>query len=33
VWAPDGLNQRYLADRSDGLHIGASPGRLMLALV
>jgi hypothetical protein len=27
------LNERYLKDRSDGLHIGAGPGRLMLATV
>jgi methyltransferase (TIGR00027 family) len=33
TWSPDELNQRYLADRSDGLHIGAGPGRLMLAQV
>jgi methyltransferase (TIGR00027 family) len=30
---PDELNRRYLADRTDGLHIGATPGRLMLATV
>lgn len=33
TWTPDELNQRYLANRSDGLHIGAGPGRLMLAQV
>ena len=33
TWTPDELNRRYLADRADGLHIGAIPGRLMLALV
>jgi len=33
TWTPDELNQRYLAQRSDGLHIGPTPGRLMLALV
>lgn len=33
TWTPDELNQRYLANRSDGLHIGASPGRLVLATV
>ena len=32
-WTPDELNQRYLAERADGLHIGAGPGRLMLATV
>ncbi len=33
TWTPDELNRRYLANRSDGLHIGASPGRLVLATV
>ena len=33
LWTPDDLNRRYLADRTDGLHIGAGPGRLMLATV
>ncbi|VWM08969.1 MerR family transcriptional regulator [Burkholderia lata] len=33
TWTPDELNQRYLANRADGLHIGASPGRLVLATV
>lgn len=33
TWTPDELNRHYLADRTDGLHIGAIPGRLMLALV
>ncbi len=33
TWTPDELNRRYLADRTDGLHIGAIPGRLMLAFV
>ena len=33
TWTPDELNRRYLADRTDGLHIGAIPGRLMLAVV
>jgi len=33
TWTPDELNQRYLAGRADGLHIGAIPGRLMLAVV
>jgi methyltransferase (TIGR00027 family) len=32
-WTPDELNRRYLADRADGLHIGAGPGRLMFATV
>ena len=33
TWTPDELNQRYLANRSDGLHIGATPTRLVLATV
>lgn len=33
TWTPAELNRRYLADRADGLHIGAIPGRLMLAVV
>jgi methyltransferase (TIGR00027 family) len=33
IWTPDELNQRYLANRSDGLHIGATPTRLVLATV
>ncbi len=33
AWTPDALNQRYLANRTDGLHIGASPTRLVLATV
>jgi methyltransferase (TIGR00027 family) len=33
TWTPQDLNDRYLKDRSDGLHIGAGPGRLMLATV
>ncbi|MDB5823544.1 MAG: transcriptional regulator, MerR family [Herminiimonas sp.] len=33
IWTPDELNQRYLANRSDGLHIGAAPTRLVLATV
>jgi methyltransferase (TIGR00027 family) len=33
TWTPQELNQRYLAGRTDGLHIGAGPGRLMLATV
>ena len=32
-WTPEELNRRYLAERADGLHIGAGPGRLMLAAV
>ena len=32
-WSADELNQRYFADRSDGLRIGAGPGRLVLATV
>lgn len=33
AWSPDELNRRYLADRADGLHIGATPARLILATV
>ncbi|KVH71352.1 hypothetical protein LGN07_03555 [Burkholderia cepacia] len=33
TWTPDELNRRYLANRADGLHIGASPGRLVPATV
>lgn len=33
IWTPDELNRRYLADRADGLHIGAAPTRLVLATV
>ena len=33
TWTPDELNRRYLSERADGLHIGAGPGRLMLATV
>ncbi|MBZ5789296.1 SAM-dependent methyltransferase [Burkholderia contaminans] len=33
TWTPDALNRRYLSNRADGLHIGASPGRLVLATV
>jgi len=33
TWTPDELNQRYFADRSDGLRIGATPSRLVLASV
>ncbi|TES79111.1 hypothetical protein E2P84_10550 [Burkholderia cepacia] len=25
TWTPDELNRRYLANRADGLHIGAAP--------
>ncbi|MBV8618219.1 MAG: SAM-dependent methyltransferase [Curvibacter sp.] len=32
-WSPDDLNRRYLADRPDGLHIGATPSRLIVATV
>lgn len=32
-WTPDELNHLYLANRTDGLHIGAAPARLMLASV
>lgn len=32
-WTPEALNERYLANRTDGLHIGATPSRLMLATV
>ena len=31
TWTPQELNGRYLENRVDGLHIGAGPGRLMLA--
>jgi methyltransferase (TIGR00027 family) len=33
LWTPEALNQRFLTGRSDGLHIGAGPGRLMQARV
>nr|WKF58595.1 Nodulation protein NolA [Paraburkholderia busanensis] len=33
TWTPDDLNERYLANRTDGLHIGATPARLILATV
>ncbi|WCM21787.1 hypothetical protein NDK50_10185 [Paraburkholderia bryophila] len=33
TWTPDELNQRYLANRADGLHIGATPARMVLATV
>ncbi|MFP6557776.1 SAM-dependent methyltransferase [Paraburkholderia sp. B3] len=33
TWTPDALNQRYLENRTDGLHIGATPTRLVLATV
>ncbi|KFG97682.1 MerR family transcriptional regulator [Burkholderia paludis] len=33
TWTPDALNRRYLANRADGLRIGASPARLTLATV
>jgi O-methyltransferase involved in polyketide biosynthesis len=33
TWTPDELNQRYLANRTDGLHIGATPTRLTMATV
>ncbi|RKP46461.1 SAM-dependent methyltransferase [Trinickia fusca] len=33
TWTPDELNQSYLANRADGLHIGATPTRLILATV
>jgi len=33
TWTPDELNRRYLANRTDGLHIGATPTRLVLAAV
>jgi methyltransferase (TIGR00027 family) len=32
-WAPEELNARYLANRSDGLHMGTGPARLMHASV
>ncbi|WP_269814034.1 hypothetical protein [Paraburkholderia kururiensis] len=31
AWTPGELNQRYLANRDDGLCIGVTPTRLMLA--
>ncbi|AOI61670.1 hypothetical protein WI26_28765 [Burkholderia diffusa] len=33
AWTPEELNQRYLANRDDGLLIGATPARLVLATV
>lgn len=33
TWTPQELNDQYLANRVDGLHIGAGPMRLMLACV
>lgn len=33
AWTPEDLNERYLAGRTDGLHIGATPSRLMLATI
>ncbi|MGY4827330.1 SAM-dependent methyltransferase [Sphaerotilaceae bacterium SBD11-9] len=33
TWTPDELNRRYLANRADGLHIGATPTRMVLATV
>ena len=33
TWTPAELNSRYFADRTDGLHIGPIPGRLMFAVV
>lgn len=33
AWTPEELNQRYLANRDDGLFIGATPARLVLATV
>jgi len=33
TWMPEDLNQRYFANRTDGLHIGATPSRLTLATV
>jgi len=32
-WAPDELNARYLAGRTDGLHMGPGPGRFMHATI
>jgi methyltransferase (TIGR00027 family) len=32
-FGPEALNQRYLAQRSDGLRVGSGPARLMLARV
>jgi len=33
TWTPNELNRRYLANRADGLHISATPARLILATV
>jgi methyltransferase (TIGR00027 family) len=33
VWTPEELNRRYLENRSDGLHLGATPTRLVTAIV
>ncbi|WP_179297026.1 SAM-dependent methyltransferase [Burkholderia ubonensis] len=33
AWTPEELNQRYLANRDDGLLIGVTPARLILATV
>lgn len=33
TWTPDELNQRYLADRTDGMRLGGAPGRLMQAWI
>lgn len=33
AWTPDELNRRYLANRADGLRIGAAPVRLIMATV
>ncbi|HDR9058360.1 TPA: SAM-dependent methyltransferase, partial [Burkholderia vietnamiensis] len=33
AWTPEELNQHYLANRDDGLLIGVTPTRLVLATV
>ncbi|VWC25807.1 MerR family transcriptional regulator [Burkholderia diffusa] len=33
AWTPEELNQRYIANRDDGLLIGVTPARLILATV
>jgi methyltransferase (TIGR00027 family) len=33
VWTPEELNRRYLENRTDGLHLGATPTRLVTAIV
>jgi methyltransferase (TIGR00027 family) len=33
IWTPEELNRRYLENRTDGLHLGATPTRLVTAIV